>query len=136
MPVVVTYEGLRRLLAGSVKWEDLRVILYKNDRLPRTADTLADYVEADFSGYDGWKLLNVWTPPAIEFARSFSQSNLAIWTHNGGPVNNLIFGSALVDVDSNLIAAERNKDAPRTVSPLTPILTYQAEVTYRSEFTY
>lgn len=86
--------------------------LFSNDFVPKLGSTIADVVPASFSGYDGERLLYGWTNAAMYGVRAKSFGTPLVWQHDGGPVNNQIFGYYVVDQSGILAFAERFCDGP------------------------
>jgi hypothetical protein len=84
-----------------------RVGLYKNDRTPRLADTAADYISCNFSGYSGEQLLYYFSPATMRGPRAYSQALPVKWTHNGGTVGNEVYGLYVKDLSGAIVVAER-----------------------------
>jgi hypothetical protein len=100
-----------------------RIRLFKNNRVPAFSDTIADYVEADFSGYTGGTAL-AW---GAAFINGASQGEIDAsqisWTHTGGATANLIYGIYVTDVTGALMYAERFP-APSSMSSIGDNITY------------
>ena len=105
--------------------------LYQNDRQPLLDDTIADYVQANFSGYLDRQVLTGWTTAAMVGPRAKSSATQLVWKHDGGPVSNLIYGYYVTDKLGNLVFAERFCDGPFEVDRagrairLTPVFSAQ-----------
>jgi hypothetical protein len=89
-----------------------RVGLFQNDRTPRLADTAADYLPCNFSGYSGEKILYYFSPATMRGPRAWSQALPVEWTHNGGSVGNEVYGLYVTDLSGTLTIAERFCDGP------------------------
>ncbi len=135
MPLVLCTEGELSFLTLIVSGLDALVYPFKNDRMPLRADTPAYYSEADFSGYTGAISLADWVAPYLSNARAFSSPSPALWTHNGGPIDNYIFGICCVDTANNLLWAERDPRAPVLMNPMQSTYSYQNVLTLAAEFT-
>jgi len=89
-----------------------RVGLFKNDLNPRLTTTIANVVPCDFSGYDGLRLLYFLTPEFMSGVRAMRLAQEYVWQHNGGPIDNLVYGYYVVDLAGQLALAERFCDGP------------------------
>lgn len=98
--------GIRTQTQGS-SW---RLRLFKNDITPGVSSALADFTEANFSGYSEG------TPSWGSFALNGSNAAESVasqisYSHNGGGTSNTIYGWYLVEIDGTLgnkvLAAER-----------------------------
>lgn len=87
--------------------EFLTLKLFKNDHVPAFTDTLADYTEANFSGYSFGAAL-AWGAAFINGSNAGEiDAAMITETHNGGPTSNLIYGIYVVDGLGGLRYAER-----------------------------
>jgi hypothetical protein len=134
MPIVAVIEGQKRVLKKFLAAQVLKVWPYKNDRTPKPGDLVGAYTEADFSGYDGLKTLTGWTDPVMVAAHASSSANSVSWRHNGGGVDNLIYGVVWVDEFGVLLFAERDPKAPITVDPDHRGYNYRGTLTDTTEF--
>jgi hypothetical protein len=81
--------------------------LFQNDTVPAYTDTVADYVEADFSGYIAGTAIT-WGVPIINGSNQGELNGTQInFTHNGGSTANTIYGIFVVDGSGDLLYAER-----------------------------
>lgn len=82
--------------------------LYQNDHTPTELDAVTAYQEATFSGYVNVALNNwgaIFTDPADGAAKSLHDE--VTFTHNGGPVPNVIFGYFVHKPAAGLLFAEK-----------------------------
>lgn len=125
-----TLKACSTILAARTFW----VQLFKNDRTPRPTDTAAMYTAADFSGYVGPQALVGWVPPFIAAGRALTFSAALQWRHNGGGVDNNIYGVFILDDGGDLWWAERDPRAPVLISPANRDYFYVARFAESSEF--
>jgi hypothetical protein len=100
--------------------------LFKNDITPDEDSELADFVEANFSGYASLPT-NSWGVPFFDVDRARMNHPILNFVHNGGGVNNDIYGYYIFTTGMELVLAERNPLAPVTVGPG---VTYAVAATY------
>jgi hypothetical protein len=133
-PSVVTLDGtvwiLDRVLSGSV----LYAFPFTNDRRPKSTDRADMYVEANFSGYAGALLLNPWSSPQLVHGRAVSQSAIVHWYHDGGPIDNQIYGVCIVTQDNRLILVDRDPRGPVVINSSNRDYRYQARFNDLPEF--
>jgi len=111
---LLSYTNLIRLeMFGNHK-----VGLFSNDRKPKLNDDVSFYTPCTFSGYTGEKLTYGWTSPTMQGVRAFMHSEEFVWTHNGGPIANLVYGYTVVNVYGELRFAERFCNGPFQVGTL------------------
>jgi len=89
-----------------------QVGLFANDRLPLLDDLVGDYIPCDFSGYNGLRLFYGWSAPVASGVFSMSSASPIVWAHDGGPINNLVYGYYVLDRFGVLAFAERFCDGP------------------------
>jgi len=124
--------SLDRLKTG---WElVLRAGLFQNDYQPLQEDTLGDYVPADFSGYGGLQFTYSWDAAVIAGPRAITASGAITWIHDGGPIQNYIFGYYVVDALGALVWAERFCPAPRPMNGVGMRIRIRPQFTLRNEF--
>jgi len=104
-----------------------KVGLYQNDFNPRLNSTIANVVPCNFSGYDGLRLLYFLTPSFMGGVRAIRLAQEYIWQHDGGAIDNWVYGYYVVDLSGNLVVAERfcngpfNMNTARRSFKLTPM---------------
>jgi hypothetical protein len=108
--------------------------LYQNNITPGQATVLADFVEADFSGYAGGINAANWSAPVIVSGHAKALANMISWTHNGGGVSNNIYGYYVLAFNGALLWAERDPNAPRLMQPGSPPYQLIPALTSISEF--
>ncbi len=135
MPLVLVQSGQLRYLQAVIDGLTLSVFPFQNDRTPRVTDTVDMYVEASFSGYAGALPLSTWAIPSLRNGRAVSNAPPSIWNHNGGPIDNNLFGICIVDELNNLLLVERDSRAPVLIRPVNPSYSYQGVLTCAAEFT-
>lgn len=107
--------------------------LFKNDKVPANGDDVSDYTEADFSGYAEQDITSGWANPITLNDKATLIGSTAVFTHNGGPTGNSIYGYYIVDGNGDLLFAERNPAAPTTIDQLgetyavAPLFTFSSE---------
>jgi hypothetical protein len=134
MPLVLTELGSSIVLDTITENLPLMCFPYQNDRTPKKGDLISAYVECTFSGYGGAIPLLDWTPAEVQQGRAISQPTPTGWTHNGGPIDNFIFGICIVDNANNLIFAERDPRAPYLITPTNPAFSYQLRLSDLAEW--
>lgn len=123
MALVVTKNWLIEMLfLQGQRWnqvEELRIGLFQNNWTPDMMSTIDDVVPADFSGYDGLRVLNQWLPQEVvwEEPRAILLHAPVVWTAVGLNFNN-IFGFYVVGDTQQLWWAERNTLVNRSVGRL------------------
>jgi hypothetical protein len=133
-PLVAIQSGLGKVLQLIVDHLPMRGSLYKNDRFPKIGDTLAMYTLADFSGYSGPQLIGPWTGPIWSDERSKLVAPALNWAHNGGPVDNFIYGAIWTALDGTLMFAQRHPKAPVPLTPANPTISYVPVLTDTAEY--
>jgi len=116
---IYVYDGkeftLATLLASD--FGDMHWHLFKNDFVPDEDTELGDIVEADFSGYG-----TVGSPfGAITqdaFGRAVSDADPVTFTHDGGGVNNTIYGYYTTTSDDVTLLFVERFLAPRLMNAL------------------
>lgn len=112
----------------------LTMRLYQNNKVPADADVLADYTEADFSGYLAQAFTN-WGAALTTANKAQSQADSIDSTHNGGPTNNNIFGYYVTDsANTKLYWAERDPAAPTVINANGQKFTVVPRFTLSTEF--
>src|SRR3954447_19956134 len=103
--IVLVYHGSRLALAATTAAVAgaNRIGLYQNDWQPQPNQDIAAVVPATFSGYTGLQALTAWTAPAMTGDQAVSQADQVVWTHNGGPDSNWIYGIYVVDGSGALV---------------------------------
>jgi hypothetical protein len=117
MSLVVTTAGekiLADVLGAAYNGGPYVIRLFQNDHTPDPADVLADYTEADFSGYAELDL-DGWAAAVTVSGRAQIVATLKVWTHSAGAVDNDIYGYYVVNAGGALVWAERDPNAPVTV---------------------
>lgn len=112
MPVIMSYqEGLNSLaILTAAWWFHRRIGLYQNDWTPQNYQGISAVVPATFSGYPGLSPLAGWLAPVQVGAQAQAQASNYTWTHDGGGLQNYIFGVYVVDDAGQLCWAERISD--------------------------
>jgi hypothetical protein len=113
---VVFDSGEQSLLALLAVNGTLTAHLYTNDRTPTNTDTLMQYTEASFPGYQAEGLYQATTPATNAAGKATSSFGQITWTLSatqGSPVN--VYGWYVTNQAGVLIGAERFAGAPLTV---------------------
>lgn len=93
--------------------------LYQNDHTPALGDVLADYTEADFSGYAALDLFPDWTGPTGAGEPRVQSAGPVTFLHDGGVTGNSIYGCYLTDqAGTTLLGAIRGIGVPFDMSVL------------------
>jgi len=105
--LVFTLFAMKHLL-GSLGASDLlnRAHLYKNDLTPLPDTTLAEIVEADFTGYAS-ALIVMNAPYINSFGLAEADAEKIDWIATGAIPANTIYGVYVLDQGGALIACER-----------------------------
>ncbi|MFN4259769.1 MAG: hypothetical protein ACK4RK_10760 [Gemmataceae bacterium] len=116
-------------------WGDLTLRLYQNDHTPSDDDTVADYAEADFSGYDAIPLLEAnWSVATTEAGKAMTSYEEQTFEHDGGAVSNSIYGYYVVNAADELLWAERAAGAPLNMAAGGSQIKITPKFTLASEF--
>jgi hypothetical protein len=111
--IVQEIEMLAQLNALTASWAGGRSIgLFQNNWTPRHDSVISEVTPATFSGYSGLQPITGWSASAIYLESALAGAAGLVWTHNGGGVNNWIFGYYVVDGSGNLRWAELNPAGP------------------------
>jgi len=106
-------EYLNKLTGYMKGW--FKIGLYVNDHVPKLTDTISLYQQANFSGYQGAMLLYGFGQATMFGVRAKSVATTVVWTHDGGPIANDVYGYFVVNNKGILAFAERFCDGPFTV---------------------
>ena len=124
MPIILTFSGELRNLRLLLAAQDQVLHLFQNDLAISRGTVLAQFVECDWSGYlpQTYPAAS-WTPPALEGQAARSIGIPATFTHNGGPLGNLVYGYWFQDsATAELTWCERLQGAPIIVQAGSPPL--------------
>lgn len=110
--LVLSEEGMIDVLyALRVAWlPSLRIGLFQNDFTPSITATISNIVPCTFSGYDGLHAMEVWHTPYLFGDLAVIDADPRLWQHDGGDVQNYVYGYYVVDVSGALRWAERPSD--------------------------
>lgn len=134
--VLVNNGALGHLDALRVAWlPSLRIGLFQNDWHPHQGDTMVAVVPATFSGYTGLHFLPGWSPAVLQGNLAVTQATPRLWTHNGGPVGNWIFGYYVVDATGVLRWAQRYPGDPVPMDSSSGFYRVTPEYAVTSRFT-
>jgi len=133
--VVTDLELLYDLDQRAARWvaDGYAAGLYQGDPLVSHVATIDDVIPATFSGYVGYQVLTTWTGAVMSFGEAVIQALPLTWTHNGGPVQNLIGGYYVVAPGPRLAWIERRPDGPILVSRGVQALTLTPRYASRSK---
>lgn len=133
--VLMNLGALDTLDALRATWlPSLRIGLFQNDWNPVVGDTLAAVVPATFSGYTGLHFLPGWSSAALSGDLAVSEASPRLWTHNGGPVGNWIFGYYVCTLAGRLEWAERDPQGGKAVDELGGFYSVVPVYTVQSRF--
>jgi len=110
MSLIVTEVDMLGALADLLAaWAGKRRIgLFQNDWTPTPSSGISEVQPCDFSGYAGLQTLTGWTTPTLYGETAITSADQVVWTYNGGPAKNWVFGYYVVDNTGALRWAERN----------------------------
>lgn len=136
MAVIQSYGGLILALdALTAAWTAHRRIgLYQNDWLIQSSQGISAVVPATFSGYAGLQPLANWTAAVLDGPAALTTADSLIWSHNGGPIQNYVFGIYVVADDGSLDFAEAIIDGPIPMYGLGGIIRYSPMYILQSKF--
>lgn len=135
MPLVIASTGALRLLRVLADAWQPEYHLFQNDMRPSIGSQLPDFVEATFSGYVGGQTPATWSDPVIQANHAVTQGDGLHWDHDGGVMNNNVFGYFVVDViTGDLLYAERSPSAPTLMEPGSPPYAVVPAFSLLSEF--
>jgi len=118
---------------ASAEMDAFTVHLYKNDYTPVDGSVDTDFTEADFSGYAGGISLSTHATPSTVAGRATTTWTPKIWTHNGGGTSNLVYGYFVLNSGGDVIWAERDPSAPRSMAVLGDAINVFLTYTGKSE---
>jgi len=124
--------GERTVLGGLVYYLNnigsySRIRLFKNNLTIDQNTVLADFTEADFSGYAEVSR-NTWTTPATDSdGNAYTQCASAVFQHNGGVTANTIYGWYLIDGNGDLVLGEKFA-ASKSMSTISDIITIAPKI--------
>lgn len=114
VPDVTLIASLDDLMEG--RYLNAKIKLYKNDITPDETSELADFTEANFSGYAEQTLVPDGTAAIVD-GKAQQSFDDAVFSHDGGATPNDIFGYFVVDsTETDLLWAERYASAPATLN--------------------
>jgi hypothetical protein len=106
--IIMSYQGgidaLNILTAAW--WLHLRIGLYQSDWNPQNYQPDSAIVPCDFSGYSGLQLVSGWSAPQQVGPQAISNSPEFVWSHDGGPTSNYVFGVYVVNDAGKWVFAE------------------------------
>lgn len=136
MAIKVPNEGeieLLDYLKATFNGANVKVRLYRNDYTPVDASVLADFTEANFSGY-AEQASGGYSFPLTVGGKAQTTGTPKEFTHNGGATANDIYGFYVVNnAGTKVLWAERIASAPVAMSAnghkliVTPQLTLSTE---------
>lgn len=106
--------------------------LYKNNYTPVDGSVLANFTEADFSGY---------APAAQSYiligevgGKALMQDNaVRTFSHNGGPTSNVVYGYYVLGATTGLVAWAERFAAPISMAAIPDTIKIQTQLTLDSE---
>ena len=119
MPLVVPDSSERYHLDYLMDKEDRVYHLYQNDYTPTETSALADFTEANFTGYSAQTVAaTAWNNSVTDGSGTTCADAPDIsWTNTGTTSQN-IYGYYVTDTaNTTLLWAERFSNAPRTLNP-------------------
>lgn len=135
MPIVMSQAGYMYTLDALVDTGFLAYLrLFQNDHTPADTDTVADYDEADFSGYA--QIPMAWAPAVINGSGKGQISAAGeLFTRGVGGTSNTIYGAYVVAGagGEELMFAERFAAPVEMDTPLVSQILYQANLTVVTE---
>jgi hypothetical protein len=134
MALKVPLDGCRRLLDNFTATANLRLHLFQNNYTPADGDTVANYTEANFTGYSP-PILGPWTPATIAAPRAVATCTPVLFAVGPVPtVGNQVYGYYVTDVTGSLVWAERDPGAPVPMLNNGDQYRITPGFSYRSEF--
>lgn len=111
MAMVICNGGKVRLMAALIATLNTYVLrLYKNNHTPVDTDTVADYTEANFTGYSSIPL-NAWGTAFLNGSnKGQTEMSTQFFTQTGTGTTCDVYGYYVTDGSGNLIWAELNPD--------------------------
>lgn len=136
MSVIQSYGGaLLALNALTASWIGTRRIgLYQNNWSVQPWQGISAVVPADFSGYSGLVPLTGWLAAVQSGPMAVATADQVLWSHNGGPVQNWIFGVYVVAPDGSLDWADPFPGDPRPLFYNGHFLDYVPTYALQSKF--
>jgi hypothetical protein len=136
MPVIVSYQECQNSAAilTAAWWLHRRIGLFQNDWLPQNYQTISAVVPATFSGYPGLQPISGWSAPAQVGPQSIVTAPQFVWTHNGGPISNAVYGIYVVDDAGRLCWAERFTGGPVPLYGAGQFVSYTPTIALQSIF--
>lgn len=135
--LVVPDEGEKALLnllrGGGMAGVTVKLKLFKSNTTPTQATVLADFTEADFSGYN-------YATPSFGAATTdgsnkgvIQDSAARVFTHNGGGTANTVYGYYIEDTTNGKLLWAERFDASQSVSANGDNISVTAKLTAQSE---
>lgn len=94
-------------------WNGAKVKLFKNEKTPSSGDVLADYTEADFTGYVESTAVTWGTPYVDEVGRAVILGDLKTFAATGSGTTNIIYGYYVVDSAEEVLLYAEKFEEPR-----------------------
>jgi hypothetical protein len=134
-PIILSDSSLLFALeALRVAWRGvLQVGLFQNDFQPGPRTTIRAVKRCTFSGYVGLRTIAGFNAPTFDGLRGLLSSGQIVWSHNGGPIPNFVFGYYVVDSSGNYLWAARRKGGPAWLAsagqtyPVVPVFSLRSE---------
>lgn len=81
--------------------------LFQNDISPGWETTLSMIEPCNFSGYSGLQTTFSWSAAVVQGQRAITRAHALTWIHDGGVIDNWVYGLYVVDAAGNYQWAER-----------------------------
>lgn len=118
---ILLLENVRAAPLSNGLWNDVVIKLFQNDFTPNVNTVLADFTEADFSGYASVNQVATWLTPFVDANGIPRMMNAQMqFDHDGGVTANAIFGYWVEKaITGELLWAERFVDGPFNLALIT-----------------
>lgn len=117
--MIAPYEGRYWLLNQVATFFSLgmSVRLFKNNITPGPSSVLADFTQADYSGYSA----QAWTSSALSGSadgsgRAYISGAQLTFAHSGGGTSNTVYGVYVVQTGSGVVLLAKRLATPKTMS--------------------
>lgn len=120
------------LINAALRSDDpVTVRLAKNAPTLSPATVLADFEEADFSGYSPQEAVPLSEPVENVDGKVSTQSLVLTFEHNGGPTSNTVsvyYVTLETDAGSQLLWADTVEDAPKAMGSVGDAIEFSVEI--------
>lgn len=132
IPYACALPFVNTITAGLLNGAAIR--LFKNDLTPINTTVLADFIQADFTGYAAQTLAG-WAVAILDANnKGSSTATVNTWTCSGLAVPNTVYGVYIVSAAGALLYAERNPSGGILVNSIGQTYAYTPVFTFHSEF--